>query len=170
MEVKMTLYQQWNELIEGQNDDTFDAFWAKYSGAEEKIYRDILAHHKVKPQGTFIEMAQKYDADPVIFMGFLDGINSSLREPLALESFEEDSKIELDIIFDTLLYNMFVANADYLYNLEEWEAILPQDERVEIYNTYRRSRTVVKEEKPGRNDPCPCGSGKKYKKCCGKNE
>ncbi len=27
-------------------------------------------------------------------------------------------------------------------------------------------RTVVKEEKVGRNDPCPCGSGKKYKKCC----
>ena len=24
--------------------------------------------------------------------------------------------------------------------------------------------------KPGRNDPCPCGSGKKYKKCCGANE
>jgi preprotein translocase subunit SecA len=23
---------------------------------------------------------------------------------------------------------------------------------------------------PGRNDPCPCGSGKKYKKCCGKNK
>ena len=32
------------------------------------------------------------------------------------------------------------------------------------------SRTVVnKEKKVGRNDPCPCGSGKKYKKCCGKN-
>lgn len=28
--------------------------------------------------------------------------------------------------------------------------------------------TVVKEEEPGRNDPCPCGSGKKYKKCCGR--
>ena len=26
------------------------------------------------------------------------------------------------------------------------------------------------EKKPGRNDPCPCGSGKKYKNCCGKNE
>ena len=25
-------------------------------------------------------------------------------------------------------------------------------------------------EKPGRNDPCWCGSGKKYKKCCGRNE
>ncbi len=29
-------------------------------------------------------------------------------------------------------------------------------------------QTVVKEEEPGRNDPCPCGSGKKYKKCCGR--
>jgi preprotein translocase subunit SecA len=28
--------------------------------------------------------------------------------------------------------------------------------------------TVVKDEEPGRNDPCPCGSGKKYKKCCGR--
>ncbi|MBR3301739.1 MAG: SEC-C domain-containing protein, partial [Firmicutes bacterium] len=26
------------------------------------------------------------------------------------------------------------------------------------------------EKKPGRNDPCPCGSGKKYKNCCGKNQ
>jgi len=30
------------------------------------------------------------------------------------------------------------------------------------------TQTVVKEFKTGRNDPCPCGSGKKYKKCCGK--
>ncbi|MDR0952687.1 MAG: SEC-C domain-containing protein [Elusimicrobiota bacterium] len=29
-------------------------------------------------------------------------------------------------------------------------------------------QTVVKGDEPGRNDPCPCGSGKKYKKCCGK--
>ncbi|WP_313563164.1 YecA family protein [Diaphorobacter nitroreducens] len=30
-----------------------------------------------------------------------------------------------------------------------------------------RQETIVKGEQPGRNDPCPCGSGKKYKKCCG---
>ena len=29
-------------------------------------------------------------------------------------------------------------------------------------------KTIVVEEKIGRNDPCPCNSGKKYKKCCGK--
>ena len=33
----------------------------------------------------------------------------------------------------------------------------------------RKKLTVVKAEKVGRNDPCPCGSGKKYKNCCGIN-
>lgn len=165
----MTLYKQWNELIEGQSDDTFDAFWEKYSSTEERIYRDILSHYKKIPQASFKDMAQKYDADPVIFMGFLDGINSSLKEPLALETFDEESEVKLEILFDTLLYNMFTANADYLYNLEEWNAILPQEKREEIYKNYRRSKTIVKEKKIGRNEPCPCGSGKKYKQCCGKN-
>ncbi|NCB41276.1 MAG: hypothetical protein EOM59_01450 [Clostridia bacterium] len=166
----MTLHQQWTELIEGQNDDTFDDFWEKYSSTEEKIYRDILSHHKTIPQGSFQEMVEKYNADPVIFMGFLDGINSSLKEPLLLDAFDENSEIKLNITFDKLLYNMFIANADYLYNLEEWEDILTQEEREEIYTSYRRSRTVTKEKKIGRNEPCPCGSGKKYKQCCGKNQ
>jgi uncharacterized protein len=30
-----------------------------------------------------------------------------------------------------------------------------------------RQETIVLGPQPGRNDPCPCGSGKKYKKCCG---
>ncbi|MEA4847920.1 MAG: SEC-C metal-binding domain-containing protein, partial [Clostridiaceae bacterium] len=34
----------------------------------------------------------------------------------------------------------------------------------------RLSGTVIKAREPGRNDPCPCGSGKKYKKCCGANK
>ena len=39
-----------------------------------------------------------------------------------------------------------------------------------IYNGYtkREVNSMPKEKKVGRNDPCPCGSGKKYKKCCGK--
>ena len=44
----------------------------------------------------------------------------------------------------------------------EWRFI---DGTIEKNPTYRRE-----EPKVGRNDPCPCGSGKKYKKCCGKNE
>ncbi|MEG1850349.1 MAG: SEC-C metal-binding domain-containing protein, partial [Oscillospiraceae bacterium] len=33
-----------------------------------------------------------------------------------------------------------------------------------------KKQPVKKAGKPGRNDPCPCGSGKKYKKCCGMND
>ncbi|MFA4875048.1 MAG: SEC-C metal-binding domain-containing protein, partial [bacterium] len=38
------------------------------------------------------------------------------------------------------------------------------------YYDSRKPATTVRREAPkiGRNDPCPCGSGKKYKKCCGK--
>ena len=35
-------------------------------------------------------------------------------------------------------------------------------------NKQKKQQTVVKKEEPGRNDPCPCGSGKKYKRCCGR--
>lgn len=45
-----------------------------------------------------------------------------------------------------------------VYDLRDlWKSIGPRVEQ------------VVKGEEPGRNDPCPCGSGKKYKKCCGAN-
>ena len=41
--------------------------------------------------------------------------------------------------------------------------------RKDLYKKQKLSGTVVKGKKIGRNDPCPCGSGKKYKQCCGKN-
>jgi len=63
---------------------------------------------------------------------------------------------------------MHKADADYLWGLEEWNDVLSEERRIEIYNEYRRSRTVHVEKKPGRNEPCSCGSGKKYKNCCGK--
>ena len=31
-----------------------------------------------------------------------------------------------------------------------------------------KQKPIINDDKIGRNDPCPCGSGKKYKKCCGK--
>ena len=105
----------------------------------------------------------------LLVMGFLDGINTSLREEQDLDSITETSEICLDIDLEKLFYNMLVAGADYLYSLPQWETILSEEKRLEIVKTYKRSKTVVKEKEPGRNDPCPCGSGKKYKKCCGKN-
>ncbi len=64
--------------------------------------------------------------------------------------------------------NMLEAKAEYLYMLPQWDAIFSPEKRKEIQKAYRESCSVRNENKIGRNDACPCGSGKKYKKCCGK--
>ena len=46
--------------------------------------------------------------------------------------------------------------------------LLAEERRKELYKAQKKSMTVVKGKKIGRNDPCPCGSGKKYKQCCGR--
>ena len=63
---------------------------------------------------------------------------------------------------------MLDAKAEYLYTLPQWEGIFSVEKRKEIQKQYRDSVVVRNENKIGRNDPCTCGSGKKYKKCCGK--
>jgi len=63
---------------------------------------------------------------------------------------------------------MLDSKADYLYTLSQWDRIFSPEKRKEIQKTWRESKTVINEIKIGRNDACPCGSGKKYKKCCGK--
>lgn len=165
----MTLYEQWQDLIDNQTDESFAAFWEKYSDTEKRIYSGILDQPKNQVTGIFKELAEKYEADPVIFMGFLDGINTSLKMEQDFKSFGEDSEINLDIDYEKLYFNMLEAKADYLYTLPQWDSILTEEQRQEIVKEHKRSKTVVKEKEPGRNDPCPCGSGKKYKKCCGAN-
>ncbi len=165
----MTLFEQWRELIENQTDATFKEFWTEYSGAETKIYSAILDKPEEKVSGKIGELAAAHEVRPVIYMGFLDGINTSLKGgEIELENLDENSEIELDIDMEKLLYNMLAADAEYLYTLPQWEEVLSADKIKEIVKAFKKSKTVVKGEKIGRNDPCPCGSGKKYKKCCGK--
>jgi len=164
----MTLYEQWKNLIETQTEETFPAFWEEYSGAETKIYSDILDKPEEKMTGTLGELASKYDVRPAIFMGFLDGVNTSIKTPNDFENYDENSQVEVEIIPETLFYNMLAADAEYLYGLPQWEDILGEEKMIEIVKKYKRSKTVVKEKKIGRNEPCPCGSGKKYKHCCGR--
>ncbi len=120
-------------------------------------------------KGTVKELAEKYNMELKYMVGFLDGINDSLKEPNPIEDMTEDTEIKLDIDLEKLYYNMVEAKADWLYELPAWNSLLPAERRKELYLQQKKSGTVVKEKKIGRNDPCPCGSGKKYKKCCGAN-
>ena len=165
----MSLYQEWVDLYEGQTNDTFQKFWNEYSAAETKIYTELLSSPESKYEGVVKDKAAELDIDIKIFMGFLDGINDSLKESLDIENIEPDTQFSLDVDYEKLYFNMLDAKADYLYTLPQWDAILTEEKRAEITKAFKKSKTVVKEVRIGRNDPCPCGSGKKYKKCCGAN-
>ena len=89
----MTLFEEWRDLIENQTEDTFPEFWTEYSEAETKIYSDILDRPEEKMTGTLGELAEKYQVRPVIFMGFLDGVDSSLKKSNDFENIVENSPV-----------------------------------------------------------------------------
>ena len=98
----MSLYKQWLQLMENQTQETFDAFWEEYSSTETRVYKHILAHKDEHLAGKFSDLTAQFKADPVIFMGFLDGINSSLNQENDLESITEDTELDLDVDFEKL--------------------------------------------------------------------
>ncbi|GAA0120951.1 MAG: SEC-C domain-containing protein [Clostridium argentinense] len=165
----MKLYNAWtNYVVEFVKTNGEPAFWKEYAKIETRIYSKVLTNLEGKISGKISDLAKEYEVTDIHFMGFLDGINESLEEGLDLESIEADSQIEIQINFEKLYFNMLESKADYLYNLPQWDRIFSEEKRKEITKEWRSSKVIVKEDKIGRNDPCPCGSGKKYKKCCGK--
>lgn len=166
----MSLFETWRETAYKEEDPKKQKeFWDKYFDIEKGIYEKILNKPEEAVKGTVKELAEEFHTDILHFTGFLDGINASLKEENNLEELEEDTPIEIAIDTEKLYYNMQAAKAHWLYNLPQWDSILSLEKRKEITKAQRLSGTVIKEDKIGRNDPCPCGSGKKYKKCCGAN-
>jgi len=166
----MSLYSDWNDIAQAERTPAeHNAFWQNYFAAETENYKKILANHENVYAGTLADLADTFEMDPTTFAGFLDGINTSLKKELKLESLKLSSKLSLDVDYEKLYFNMLDAKANWLYTLPEWEPILTPERRKEITKEFRASKMYINTETVGRNDPCPCGSGKKYKKCCGKN-
>ncbi len=167
----MSLYQDWqNAAQQNRSQEEYNQYWKTYFQAETENYKKILAQHNTVLSGTLSELAASFNMEPYVFVGFLDGINTSLADgELDLDQLTEESPVELKVDFDKLYINMHKAKADWLYNLPEWESVKTEEERKALTKEYRKSQVFVAAPTVGRNDPCPCGSGKKYKKCCGKN-
>ncbi len=167
----MALLQDWREYAYGVdiNSKAGQAIWAKYFTEEKAVYEQLLADPEIVVTGTVKELAEKFNMELKYMVGFLDGINESLKTENPIEEMTEDTQVTLDMDLEKLYYHMVEAKADWLYEMPVWNEILPEDRRKELYKDQKKSGTVVKEKKVGRNDPCPCGSGKKYKFCCGKN-
>lgn len=165
----MGLLQEWREYAYGVelNSKEGKAIWDKYFEQEKAIYQQLLAAPEKVVSGTVQELADKYGMELNYMVGFLDGINESLKEPNPIEEMEADTVVKLPIDLESLYYHMVEAGADWLYELPEWDELLTPERRKELYREQKKSGTIVKERKVGRNEPCPCGSGKKYKYCCG---
>ena len=167
----MSLYSQWQELADAERSQVESKkFWKDYFALETENYKKILGNHEHTYSGKLSELASEFGMDEVTFLGFLDGINSSLKTELKLDSLKSGSNVELAVDYDKLYFNMLDCKADWLYSLPAWDAVLSEERRKEITREFRASKMFVKGQEPGRNGPCPCGSGKKYKKCCGKEK
>lgn len=166
----MALLKKWRDMAysETANRGDLQRLWAKYFEDEKHIYEQLLENPDEVVEGTVKELADKYEIDIMTMTGFLDGINDSLKEANPIDDMEEDTKVSLAFDKEKLYKNMVAAEADWLYELPQWEKIYDEATRKELYRIQKLSTTVVKEAKIYPNDPCPCGSGKKYKKCCGK--
>ena len=167
----MALLEEWRKVAYNENTDkgTLQKFWSTYFLLEKGIYEKLLENPEEAVSGTVKELAEKYGTDVFNMTGFLDGINDSLKKPNDIETMEEDTVVSLDFDNALLYKNMVDAKADWLYELPQWDKIFTAQEKKQLYREQKASGTIVKGPKVGRNDPCPCGSGLKYKKCCGKN-
>jgi len=165
-----TILEQWRDTAYSQtaNKGDLQRLWTGYFEKEKEIYAEILSTPDEVVKGSVKELAKKFDAPLQYMVGFLDGINDSLIEANPIEEMDEDTVVALGYDKERLYKNMVAAGADWLYELEQWNGIFTEEKLKELYKEQKRSTTVVNEAKIYPNDPCPCGSGKKYKKCCGK--
>ena len=169
----MTLLENWREKAYGEGMDrkAQEKLWTDYFMVEKGIYEKLLSEPETVVEGSVKELAEKYGTDIQIMTGFLDGINESLKGyENPIETMDENTVVKIEIDPEKLYYNMVDAKANWLYELPQWKSILSDEKREELYKKCKASGTVKRVgKKVYPNDPCPCGSGKKYKKCCGKN-
>lgn len=166
----MTLYEQWLASAYYRNGRNNDTLWNDYIPREQKIYEDIIGNKKTELKGTVAELAETYNVPAPYFVGFIDGLNETQSTPFELEKLEETTEVTIKIDFVKLYKKMVEYKADHLYSLPQWSNVFDEDELTKLYKEQKKSTTIVHDgPKIGRNDPCPCGSGKKYKKCCGAN-
>ena len=168
----MALLEQWQKVAYNEKADRgeLQRFWQRYFLLEKGVYEKLLTNPDEKVEGTVKELADKYGLSIMDMTGFLDGINESLVEPNPIDTMEEDTKVSLVFDKEKLYKNMVDAKADWLYELPQWKEIFSEEKLKQLYTEQKKSGTVVKAAKVYPNDPCPCGSGKKYKKCCGRNK
>ncbi len=163
----MSIYEDWINKAFTQDGRSVEEVWSDYLPKEQKIYEEILEKKITEIKGTISEIAKKYNLTEEYAVAFVDGLNDILSEPYKVDELDENSLVEIVIDFEKLYKKMVEYKAEHLYTLKQWEGIFSIEKQKEFFLEQKKSKTVINNTKVGRNDQCPCGSGKKYKKCCG---
>ena len=149
--------------------------------ATEIIYELLNEDYEEKIKEMPWELVNEFEkaiALRVIDTNWMNHINNMehLKEGIGLRGYANEDPLQAYIkegyqIFDNMMakiseeISMFLLRAEVRQNIERKEVAKPiinnKDEKTLKGGTHKK-------EKVGRNDPCPCGSGKKYKNCCGK--
>ena len=164
----MTLYERWfSSAYDNKTGQMMKKCWDIYLPLEEAVYKKILEDKTQHIEGAVSELAERFSMPPEYVVGFLDGINEALDKPVELKSLADESIVSIDFTFERLYKKMVEYRAEHLCALPGWDGIFDEGSRRRMYKEQRGSTTIHKGARVGRNDPCPCGSGKKYKNCCG---
>jgi tetratricopeptide (TPR) repeat protein len=94
-----------------------------------------------------------------------DSINQSSSTPiLPLKEFYQ--KIIIDLEEEAIEFDEEFGDEDFDYDYEDFDSEIHDNSDFKNSSILNNDQPFIAEKKVGRNDPCPCGSGKKYKKCC----
>ena len=162
----MALHDAWKRIAFDPQGQMVKHVWDDYLAKEKKVYKAILSEKLQLVEGTVSEIGERFGLSTTYMAAFLDGIHEAVDNLLNVDELEADSQIVLEIDFKRLFKQMVEYKAKDLYTLPEWDDIFTPEEQREYYMEQKKAHTIVRSDKTGRNEPCPCGSGKKYKKCC----
>ena len=106
-----TLLEQWKDIAYDESADraTLQRFWGTYFQIEKEIYEQLLSNPDEEVKGTVKELAEKYGQEVLTMVGFLDGIDESLKEPNPIETMDEDTVVSLAFDKEKLYKNMVAA-------------------------------------------------------------
>ena len=158
-----------SEIINKSTDEVIQILEDKIIGEYENKIKDL-------PE-EIVNDFEKVIALRVIDTHWMEHINTMdhLKEGIGLRSYAQNNPLveytnEGFQLFDEMLDTInreitkYLLKAEIKQNLERKEVVKPTGTN----DSKDRVKTTRKVEKIGRNSPCPCGSGRKYKMCCGK--
>ena len=166
--MKLPLIDAWKRVAFDTQENPVKHIWDEYLAREKAVYINILRDKTARIEGVVSELATNFRFSNIQMCAFLDGLHECVDGLPPISEVEEDTRISFEIEFNRLYKQMVEYKAEPLYTLPEWNNIFTPEQQKELYTQQKRSHTVVRNEtKIGRNDPCMCGSGQKYKRCCG---